>query len=183
MNTDLPGISELLRWRLARAEEEAPPTPRASRLLAAARPWWETWPAQFQGFAERLTGVQATYGHAMAEPVVSRGGNPVPVMIVGVAEEIVGSASILYLDLRDDILRLRFCLVGEGADRTEPAFEVTFISPRTGIPLFEARALRTTNGEYRIEAEMPEPIAAEWGALKVTDLMPFRLLLRVAGGD
>ena len=41
-------IGQLLRWRLARAEAEAP---RAARLLELSRPWWETLPERFSGGA------------------------------------------------------------------------------------------------------------------------------------
>ena len=64
-----PGLSieQLLRWRLARAEAEAPPAPRAARLLELSRPWWETWPERFAGVVARLGQMEVSYGHAMAE--------------------------------------------------------------------------------------------------------------------
>src|SRR5256885_3187372 len=71
MRSKIP-IEELLRWRVAKAETDAPPAPRAARLLEMARPWWEIWPERFQSFVERLGGIQVAYGHAMAEPGQSR---------------------------------------------------------------------------------------------------------------
>src|SRR5438477_12791678 len=84
-NVKIP-IEQLLRWRLAQAEAEAPPAPRAARLLERARPWWESWPERFQSVIERLTRIQIAYGHAMAEPQ-SRSGHPVPALIVHTVEE------------------------------------------------------------------------------------------------
>src|SRR6185436_7178633 len=96
MKTEIP-IGQLLRWRLSQAEAEAPPAPRAARLLEMARPWWETWPEQFQSLVERLGKIQVAYGHAMAEPQQSRSGHPVPVMIVRAIEELEASARVLSL--------------------------------------------------------------------------------------
>jgi len=39
-NNNMP-VEKLLRWRLSEAEEDAPPAPRATRLLELIRPWWE----------------------------------------------------------------------------------------------------------------------------------------------
>src|SRR5688572_7279321 len=104
-------VGQLLRWRAARAEAEAPPAPRAARLLELARPWWEALPARFQSLVERLGNIQIAYGHAMAEPVsVRRSGHPVPTLIVRRAEESETSVCVLYLGVRDGRLRLRFQL-------------------------------------------------------------------------
>src|SRR3979409_1189700 len=94
-------IEQLLRWRLERAEAEAPPAPRAARLLELTRPWWETWPEKFQSFVDRLSTIQIAYGHAMADPAPSRNGYPVPTLLVCSTEEVETTARVLYLNVRD----------------------------------------------------------------------------------
>lgn len=176
MKKDVP-VEQLLRWRLSQAEAEAPPAPRAARLLEMARPWWETWPEQFQSLVERLGKIQIAYGHAMSEPKQSRSGHPVPVMILRAVEELEASARVLYLNVRDGRLRLRFQLETVPIP-AESAYEVTIVSDATAKPLFSARASLAVGNEYRLDAELAEEIAKSWEQLKVTDRMPFRLILR-----
>ena len=109
MKTEIP-IEHLLLWRLSRAEAEAPPAPRAARLLELARPWWETWPERFQLLVGRLAKIQVAYGHAMAEPRRAQSGYPVPVLIVHTKNELETFARVLYLDACDGRLHLRFLL-------------------------------------------------------------------------
>jgi len=176
MKTKIP-IEELLRWRLARAEAEAPRPPRAARLLELARPWWEVWPEQFRSLVERLGQVQVGYGHAMAEPTQSRTARPVAALIVRAGEEFQASASVLYFSIEGRRLRLRL-QIDPAHGRSDPAFEVTFIAAATSIPLFSSHATLSVENEYRLDAELPEEVAADWGEMKVTDRMPFRLILR-----
>jgi hypothetical protein len=176
MKTEIP-IEQLLRWRLERAEAEAPPAPRAARLLELARPWWETWPEKFQSLVEQLGRIQIAYGHAMAEPSRGRSGHPVPTLIVRGEEQSDSSVRVLYLSVRDDKLRLRFQM--EAAPTPlEPTFEATFISDTAARPLFSVAAMHSVDGEYRINAELSAELARDWGQLEVTDRMPFRLILR-----
>ena len=170
-------IEQLLRWRLAQAEAEAPPAPRAARLLELARPWWETWPAQFQALVERLGGIQINCGHAMAEPNQSRMGHPVPVIIVSGAEESEALARVLYLSFRDGRLHLRFQLETPSAPVDAP-YEVTIVSDADAKPVFSARAGLSRDSGYRLDAELATEVAVRWERLKVTDRMPFRLILR-----
>src|SRR5882672_1530378 len=107
MKTEIP-LEQLLCWRLSQAEAEAPPAPRAARLLALTRPWWETWPEQFRSFVERLGKIQIAYGHAMAEPRPSRSGYPVAALIIRTSEELETSVRVVYLNVRDGRLRFRF---------------------------------------------------------------------------
>ena len=176
MNSKIP-IEELLRWRLARAEADAPPPPRAARLLEVARPWWEIWPEQFRSLVEGLGQAQVAYGHAMAEPGQPRTAHPVPTVIVRTGEESQTSASVLYFSIISGRLRLRF-QIDPAQGQSEPAFEVTFIAAGTAIPLFSAHATLSVGNEYRLDAELPEKVAAGWEQMKVTDRMPFRLILR-----
>jgi len=176
VNSKIP-FEELLRWRLSQAEAEAPPAPRAARLLELARPWWETWPERFQSFVERLGAIQVAYGHAMAEPRQSHTGHPVPALIVRAVEELETSVRVLYLNVRDGRLRLRFQLDAATVQAQE-SFEVTFVSDKPERPLLSATAIFSLDGEYRIDTELSEELAHGWEQLKVTDRMPFGLILR-----
>ena len=168
-------IERLLRWRLSHAEAEAPPAPRAARLLELARPGWESWPERFQSVIERLTRIQTAYGHAMAEPQ-SRSGHPVPALIVHTGEELETSVRVLYLNVRNGQLHLCFQLDAAPA-QAEQDFEVTFVSEPAARPLFSAPAAKSVGSEYRLSAELSEEVARDWERLKVTDRMPFRLIL------
>ena len=168
-------VGQLLRWRAARAEAEAPPAPRAARLLELARPWWETLPERFQSLVERLGSIQIAYGHAMAEPAARRSGHPVPTLIVRRAEELETSVCVLYLGVRDGRLRLRFQLERAIAS-TANTFEATLIAE--GVAILSAPAVLSVDHEYRMDCELPEKLARDWKELKVTDRMPFRLILR-----
>ena len=170
-------IEELLRWRLAKAEAEAPPPLRAARLLELARPWWEIWPEQFRSLVEHLGQVQVAYGHAMAESRQSRTAHPLPTLIVRAGEEFQAFASVLYFSIGNGRLRLRF-QIDPAHGQSDPVFEATFIAASTAIPLFSAHATLSVENEYRLDAELPDKVAAEWAQMKVTDRMPFRLILR-----
>src|SRR6266496_4119551 len=110
MKTEIP-IEQLLRWRLAQAEAEAPPAPCAAHLLEMARPWWETRPEQFQALVQRLGRMPMVHDQAMADPPDARSGHPVPALIVRAVEEWETAARVLYLKVRDVRLCLRFELV------------------------------------------------------------------------
>jgi hypothetical protein len=167
-------VGQLLRWRLAHSERAAPPPPRAARLLELVRPWWETWPDRFRAQVERLGRIEVAYAYAMTDSTRSRSGHPVPTLISH-ADELETFARVLYLAVRDGRLRLRFQLDAVPG-KPEDAFEVTFISD-SARPIFSAYATASMN-EYRVDAELSEELAAGWEALKVTDRMPFRFLLR-----
>jgi hypothetical protein len=176
MKTEIP-LEQLLHWRLERAEAEAPPAPRAARLLELARPWWETWPEKFQSLVERLGRIQIAYGHAMAEPSRGRSGHLVPALIGRAGEESEGCVRVLYFSVRDGKLRLRFHIETTLTPR-EPTFEATFISDTGARPLFCAPATHSVDSEYRVDVELSAELARDWEQLKVTDRMPFRVILR-----
>ena len=176
MKTDL-AMEQLLRWRLARAEAEAPRPPRGARLLELARPWWETWPERFQSLAERVVRIQVVYGHAMAEPSPARSGHSVAALVVGVVEELETTARVLYFNAREGRLRLRFQL-GALPEHTQKNMEATFVGDKAGQPLLTAQATLSVGSEYRVDAELSEELARAWEPLRVTDRMPFRLILR-----
>src|SRR5579863_4090756 len=118
-------IRELLLWRLARGEAEAPPAPRAACLIELSRPWWQTCPERFRAAVERLTSIQVAYAHAMAEQPRSQG-YPTPALIVRRIGEQETQAIILYCGVSGDRLRLRFLLERPELvdDQTGQAFEV-----------------------------------------------------------
>jgi len=176
VNTKIP-IAQLLRWRLSQAEADAPPAPRAGQLLELARPWWEVWPQQFQSVLERLSNIQIACGHAMAEPLQTSVGHPVPALIVRSVDEFETSASLLYLNIRDARLHLRFQLASVLGE-PQPTFDVTFVSDPGPRVLFSAPAVCSMESEYRVDVELSEELAGAWKQLKVTDRMPFRLILR-----
>jgi hypothetical protein len=175
MTNDM-AVEQLLVWRLAQADADAPPAPRAARLLGLIRPWWEIWPERFQEYWTRLSAMQLVYGHAMTEPLHVRSSHPVPTLIAH-AEGVETCARVLYLSVRDGQLRLRFHLDAI-VDRMEPSFDVTFVSEPTGRPVLFALATRSVESEYRLDVELPEELISSWEALRVTDWMPFRFLLR-----
>jgi len=176
MKDEVP-VEQLLRWRLARAEAEAPRAPRGARLLELARPWWEIWPERFQSLVERVGRIQITYGHAMAEPARGRSGHPVPAMVVRAAHELETSVRVLYISVRDGRLRFRFQL-DAAVQSTPESFEATFTSDKTARPILFTQATRSVDSEYRIDAELSDELARELESLKVTDRMPFRMILR-----
>ena len=169
-------IEELLRWRLRQAEAEAPPAPSAEQLLAMVRPWWETCPDQFHDLVGRLAKIQIAFGHAMAKPGQTPAGHPIPVLIKHLADKVEASARVLYLNVRDGQLRLRFQLDGL-ASPAPKNFEATFVDDEFR-PLLSATASLAVDHEYRIDVELAAELAQSWKQLKVTDRMPFRLILR-----
>src|SRR5262245_25327640 len=132
-------LKRLLSWRLAHAEADAPPAPRAARLLELARPWWETWPERFQGLVEHLGRLEIAYGHAMAESRRAQGEHLVPVLIVRSETETEASARILYFCVREGQLRLRLQL-NNCQDCSEQGYDVTFVCRTSSRPLFSAPA-------------------------------------------
>lgn len=170
-------IEQLLRWRTALAEREASPRPRAAELIAALRPWWERWPELFRARVVRLSAMPLAYGYAMAGSDRATG-YPVPAMIVG-SEDAEAYARVLYFSVRVWQLRLRFSL-DDAALASHDAFEATLVDDASGIPIALARAERGQTGEYRLDATLPEQVAQAWETLRVTDRMPFRLILEPA---
>ncbi len=170
-------IKELLRWRLAQAEADAPRAPSAAQLLELSRPWWETWPQKFQTLAELLGKIQVAYGHAMAETRNARTGHPVSTLIVHSSAPVETTACVLHIDVRQGRLRLRFQM-DKAACQELAAFETTFVAAGKDKPLFMAQATRSVDSEYRVETELPDDLANAWSGVRVTDEMPFSLILQ-----
>ena len=169
-------IEQLLRWRLDRAESEAPTPPSALYLLRRARPWWEIAPERFAASVRRLAQVQVSYGYAMPELHHGHGGHPVPTVISHNDQDVESPARMLYVSVRDGRLRLRFEL--DPVPRIERGYEVIFISEDELKAVLWAEASLSVDGEYRLDTELPEDLAKNWESLKVTDRMPFRFILR-----
>jgi len=179
-----PNVGQLLRWRLALSEAEAPEAPTAASLLAIPRPWWELWPERFRDCVDRLSQIQVNHAFAMADPSrANPGGYLVPCVLENGAEQKEVHARILYFDVRKSQLRLRFALENPG-EKAGDSLELTFVSEGAEHPLCAARAERSLDDEYHLEVELPGGIAAQWKHLKVTDRMPFRFILRpISGGE
>ncbi|HZF68207.1 MAG TPA: hypothetical protein VEZ47_09225 [Gemmatirosa sp.] len=186
MQTGEP-VERILRWRLALAEATAPPPPSATRLLALARPWWEQWPARYRAQVERLLAMPLAYGYAMVAPDGAARGHALAVLIAR-GDERETYARVLYVSVRDGRLRMRIELDAAPAGEDAPGdvadvFEATFVGDADDArdvtqPLLAGTAELAQNGEYRLEAELPDALAVRWTTLRATDRMPFRLILR-----
>jgi hypothetical protein len=171
-------IERLLRWRLARAEAEAAPPPSGADLLASIQPPWDRWPARFDALVRRLSAVQLAYGYAQARTERHPHGHPVPTLI-DVRHGTDTLSHVLYIAVRDGVLRLRFRLEA-AADVRE--YDAILVEERTSRPVLSARATGSIDQEYRLDAPMPVDLAHAWASLKASDAMPFRLILQPIGG-
>ena len=169
-------IEQLMRWRLVRAETEAPPAPGVQLLLELARPWWERWPERFRTQVTRLRQMPVAYGYAMAAPDRERRGHPVPTLIND-AEDVETYTRVTYINVRDTRFRMRFQVEGV-PQLPHEAFDTTFISDDSESPLCAALAVRSHADEYRVDVDIPDELVRTWAALRVTDRMPFRMILR-----
>jgi hypothetical protein len=176
MNTEF-SVEELLSWRTAQAENEAPSAPSACRLLRQVRPWWESAPEVFRGLVSQLDALNVRFGHAADGPAARGSGYPVPTLIAQTNAETGSLADVLYIHLNKQNLKLRFRLHDMPEEPDSPV-EVTFVTLNEAQVLFAAQARLAPGGEYRLEVEVPEHLALSWSTLKVTDRMPFRFILR-----
>jgi hypothetical protein len=168
-------LAELLRWRMAIAESNAPSPPHAADLVDRLRPWWERWPDRYKTLAERLRRRQFARGSEFTDPNLRRAGNPVPALIPH-GDDVETFARVTHLSMRNDRLRLRFLL--DGPRVRGDVFEVTFVSLHDSRPLLLAVATRHADGEYRLDTELTPQMIASWRNLRLRDRMPFRLILR-----
>ena len=126
MRTEV-SIEELLRWRLASAQTEAPPGPHAAELLASARPWWEIYPERFEQALHSVMALETAVGAALASAAGPRAFDPVPAIIVRGDERIQAYAGIQCFKVGDGRLHFRFFL-DACANPVENSYEVTFVS-------------------------------------------------------
>jgi hypothetical protein len=134
------------------------------------------WPDRFAVSVRRLAAIQLSYGYAMAHRPHGHSGHPVATLISRDDEEQEAPARVLYMNVRDARLRLRFQLAP--VPRHDRVLDVTFVSEAGLQPILSAQADLSGNGEYRVDVELPSDLAAAWESLKVTDPMPFRFILR-----
>jgi hypothetical protein len=176
MNSE-SSLHRLLTWRAQQAETSAPPPPRAARLLELARPWWSRMPERFDELLAQLGAIHVRYGHAMVAGEPRGRGFPVPAIVERKNVEVSSLAHIGYFHLEGGRLRLRFQLQPP-LEPAEPRVDATFVAHDEPAVLIEAKATLGPAGEYRIDVELPTTLAASWAALKVTDRMPFRFIIR-----
>jgi hypothetical protein len=169
-------IEQLFRWRLARAEADAPPAPRGAELVELARPWWERWPERFRAQLARVRQMPVVYGYAMSVTEGGRRGHPVPTLL-SLADDVETYTRVTYISVRDARLRMRFQLEGFSG-MPHDAFDTTFVSDASEIPLCSALAVRSHADEYRVDIDLPDDLLRHWAELRVTDRMPFRMILR-----
>jgi hypothetical protein len=175
MNSE-SSLQRLLMWRADRAEGSAPPPPRAARLLELCQPWWAQTPEHFRRLLTSLDAIHVRYGHAMVDAEARGRGHPVPAIVARQNVELRALAHVGFFKLDGRRLRLRFQLQPP-LDAAEARVDATFVALEAPTPLFEAPALLSA-GEYRVDVELPDALAASWAQLKVTDRMPFRFLIR-----
>ena len=169
-------VEQLLRWRLRRAETDAPAAPNATHLLDLARPWYDRWPDQFRARLTRVKQIPLAYGYAMSAPDPERRGHPVPTLIAD-TEDVETYTRVTYINVREARFRMRFQV--EGATiYPHHAFDAIFVSDASERPLCTAVAVRSHADEYRVDIDLPDHLVQNWGALRVTDQMPFRMILR-----
>ena len=167
-------LERLLRWRHQKAKADAPPAPSAAELIDLARPWWERRPEKFQLLIQRLNKIQVTYPQAGSD--LLENWYPVPVLVVHGAAKSETSARVVSYHLRERMMHLRFQLKTR-MPPLESSFEATFISEIGGRVLFTTTASVFKKLEFTIDTELPTGIARDWKELKVTDPMPFRVIL------
>ncbi|HEX2101247.1 MAG TPA: hypothetical protein VHF69_11310 [Candidatus Synoicihabitans sp.] len=169
-------LEDLINWRSAQAEADAPPPPRAARLLELMRPWWQVQPERFRALLQQFDTMMRV-GYAMDPDRAQRENHPVPAVVAQTNVETNALADILYLSVRGRTLRLRFALRA-APELRRSKLEVTFVAADSPDPLFFSTATLGPDGDYRVEMELPAKLAEDWSRLRVTERMPFRFILR-----
>jgi hypothetical protein len=101
----------------------------------------------------------------------------VPALIVRAEEELESAARLLYLEVRNGRLRLRFQL-DAALEPAAQALDVTFIPESPMEAPFSAPAVLSLDQEYHLEGELPEGVARRWEGWKVDQRIPYRMILR-----
>jgi hypothetical protein len=166
----------VLQWRLARAGRGAPPPPNSARLIEQLRPWWEIWPEKLTALRGQLVNLRVTFGHAAVNAPPSCGSVPVPTVFVHDNKQTGTLAKIVFLSVRGLTLRMRFQIDALPSDATGN-LELTILSDQSSRPLVAAEANPVGSGEYRAEVELPPDLAEQWASLKMSERMPFGLIL------
>jgi hypothetical protein len=175
MNKEKPHDT-FLHWRLNRAELAAPPPPNSDLLIERLRPWWEAWPEKLAAMRGQLANLRVTYGHAAVAATPDRTHVPVPTIFVDDDGPTGTVAKLVFLSLRDRTLRIRFEIDGLPTDGASD-LEITMIADLSPHSVVSAEASPVAPGEYRAEVDLPSELAEQWAELKVSDRMPFGLIL------
>ena len=175
MSSKIP-LEELLRWRLKYAEEGAPAPPKAVHLLQSARPWWEKRPKDFRLQMEHLRKIQSAHRRATTNKGRNSNGILIPTLLVRKEVESENYAFVTHLRVLETTLRLIFKVKAK-LSPMDQNLEVTFISEATLRPMFCVATSISTDSTFQIDTEIPLEIAKDWKHLKLTDPMPFRLII------
>lgn len=144
--------------------------------MKLARPWWEKRPEKFQFLVERLNKMPVASARTHKGSNLGRNWHSVPALVVRGREESESFVRVLIFRLREGKLRLRFRLESP-LPLEESSFEATFISETGARALFTTTTSVSPKLEFSVDTELPTDIARDWGQLKITDTMPFRLIL------
>jgi hypothetical protein len=175
MSKKIP-LEQLLHWRLEQAEASAPPPPKAAQLLRSARPWWEKRPKYFRSQIEHLRALQSAHSPSTTNKRRKGSGIPVPALVVRKKVESGNYALVSQLSVIENKLRLRFTLEPK-LSPVDQNLEVTFISHATLSPMFYVTATVSADNTFQIETELPVDIAKAWQQLKLTNPLPFGLII------
>lgn len=169
-------LSHLLRWKFEQSAKEAPPPPDYSFVEQEARMWWEAAPEAFQKLLRLLATLPAEHGFAAgADETADQ--PTVPVVVDSREGSEATRGEILYFNISDGLLRLRFRLrppLAQSPDRVR----VTFVANVDMTPVLVAWALPGIDEEFRLEGSLSPTLARDWSGLKATSPMPFRLVLQ-----
>lgn len=169
-------LSQLLRWKFEQSEIDAPPPPDYNFVEQEAPVGWEVAPATFQKLLRLLDALPAEPGFA-ADPSEIADQPTVPVVVDTGAGSEVTCGEILYLNINEGRLRLRFKLKPPLAQRQE-RMRVTFVSNVDMAPVLAAWALPSVDEEFRLEGSLSPTLERDWSGLRATSHMPFRLILQ-----
>jgi hypothetical protein len=175
MSKKIP-LEQLLHWRLKQAEAAAPPPPKAAQLLQSARPWWKKRPKEFRSKVEHLRTFQSTLSHSTNNKRRKANNILVPALLVYNEIESGVYASIKHFRVLETKLHLSFGLETK-MSLVDHNLEVTFISNVTPAPMLDATATISADNTFHLETELPVEIAKEWEQLKLTNPMPFGLII------
>ena len=125
---------------------------------------------------EHLRKFQSAHSHAATNKRRKGTGVPVPALLVYKEVESEIYALVTHLSLLETKLRLRFKLETK-LSPVDQNLEVTFISNATLTPMFYVTTTVSADDTFHIETELPVEIAKDWEQLKLTNPMPFGLII------
>jgi hypothetical protein len=174
-------LSQLLRWQFEQSAIDAPPPPHYNFVEREAPIGWQMAPGAFQKLLRLLDALPAEPGFA-ADPDGNTDQPTVPVVVAtGVGSEVT-RGEILYFNIAEGRLRLRFRLKPPLAKRPE-RMRVIFVSNVDMTPVLEAWALPGVDEEFRLEESLLPTLERDWSELRATSHMPFRLILQAGESE